>query len=122
MEQIRASHALKDAKEIIDARTEGDQLSGYHSLIISNGLLCTLAYSIDKKGENQLIAEKLLGHLAELQSRKLFPGDNLSGNLKYDIAAISATNTTTPLHLAMMTEECMAYLNYLKRFVRAMKK
>ena len=123
MEQIRAARALTDAREIYTARRDnGDQLSGYHSLIITNGLLATMAYSIDKGGENQLIAEKLMAHLAELQRQKLFPEPALSGRLKDDLQTISSSDKVTPLMLAMMTDECMAYLNYLKRFVRALSK
>ena len=123
MEQIRAARALTDAQEIVSKRgTDGDQLSGYHSLIITNGLLATMAYSIDKKKENELIAEKLMGHLAALQRQKLFPEPALSGRLKDDLLTISSSHKVTPLILAMMTDECMAYLNYLKRFVRALSK
>lgn len=121
MEQIRAASALAAAKAIGEARGHGgDQLSGYHSLIITNGLLATLAYSADKGGECKLIAESLIAHLADLQQKKLFPGTPLSGKLLGAIRSISST--ASPGLLAMMTDECMAYLNYLKRFVRALNK
>lgn len=120
LEQIRATNALADAKQILDARgSNGDQLSGYHSLIITNGLLATLAYSADKKGESMLIAQALTRHLRYLQRKQLFPGDTLPEQLIDAIHAIAGTST--PALLAMMTDECMAYLNYLKRFVRALK-
>ena len=121
MEQLRAARALDDARAILAARsTEGDKLSGYHSLIITNGLLATLAYSTDKGGECRIIAESLIRHLAALQKYGRFPGECLPENLMDAIGCIAAT--ATPTLLAMMTDECMAYLNYLKRFVRAMNK
>lgn len=125
LEQIRASRALGDAREIRKKREgNGDQLSGYHSLIITNGLLATLAYSADKGGECKLIAECLVAHLAHLQKLDLFPGNQLCSENDLDIMMairkISDTGTS-PQQLAMMTDECMAYLNYLKRFVRAGK-
>jgi CRISPR/Cas system CMR-associated protein Cmr5 small subunit len=121
MEQIRAAGARVDAEYILKARgTSGDQLSGYHSLIITNGLLATLAYSTDKGGECRIIAESLIRHLAALQKYGRFPGECLPENLMDAIGCIAAT--ATPTLLAMMTDECMAYLNYLKRFVRAMNK
>ena len=121
MEQLRAARALNDAAAIRAARgTQGDQLSGYHSLIITNGLLATFAYSADKGGECKVIAESLVRHLAELQRGKRFPGECLPENLVEAIGCIA--DKATPGLLAMMTDECMAYLNYLKRFVRAMNK
>lgn len=121
MEQIRAAGARVDAEYILKARgTSGDQLSGYHSLIITNGLLATLAYSADKGEECAAIAKALLGHLSNLQQAKRFPGKALPKNNILDaIDTISRTAGTALL--AMMTDECMAYLNYLKRFVRAIK-
>lgn len=121
MEQMRAAEALSAAERILNARNNsGDQLSGYHSLIITNGLIATLAYSLDKGGECRIIAEALICHLTKLQNEKRFPGKALPQNLLDAIHTISTTATTSLL--AMMTDECMAYLNYLKRFVRAMKK
>lgn len=120
MEQIRAASAMDAARGILQARgSKGDQLSGYHSLIITNGLLATFAYSADKGDECRLIAESLVRHLAALQAAKRFPGAPLPTDLVDAIHCISVT--ATPALLAMMTDECMAYLNYLKRFVRAMK-
>lgn len=122
LEQIRASRALPDAELIRKNREgNGDQLSGYHSLIITNGLLCTLAYSADKGDECLLIAKILVGHLAYLQEHDLFPGNQLCDVRGDILQAIGRISGTSPQQLAMMTDECMAYLNYLKRFVRAGK-
>lgn len=121
MEQIRAAHALQEAQEILRARgDDGDQLSGYHSLIITNGLLATFAYSADKGGECKKIAEALISHLADLQCNSLLPGTILPHNIIEAIGSIAEEES--PLLLALLTDECMAYLNYLKRFVRAMNK
>ena len=120
MEQIRAAKALNAAKDILAARgRNGDQLSGYHSLIITNGLLATLAYSADKGGECEAIALALLQHLSDLQRNNLFPDAPLQ--CRNIMSALTEMTYTTPTILAMMTDECMAYLNYLKRFVRSLK-
>lgn len=121
LEQVRAARALKDAENIIAHRSpgDGDQLSGYHSLIITNGLLATLAYSADKGGEHRLIAASLLGHLHALQQAALFPGSPVPTELKAALTHISAEADNDLLR--MMTAESMAYLNYLKRFARALK-
>lgn len=124
LDQIRAAHAADAAQKILDARgSDGDQLSGYHSLIITNGLLTTLAYSADKgrsMGEHMAIASALVKHLADLQKKSIFPGTPLpKNNLLRAIGDLSVLYS--PLALSAMTDECMAYLNYLKRFVRAIK-
>lgn len=182
LEQVRAARALKDAENIIAHRSpsDGDQLSGYYSLIITNGLLATLAYSADKGGEHRLIAEALLEHIRALQRQKLFPGTCIpvaqlpvsafidrklkdrkpdvamqvqraveryiresGGDVKKAFSRISqkekqeqdvlrrmiAAQVLEPIKavsetgdadfLRMMTTECLHYLNYLKRFVRA---
>lgn len=121
LEQVRAARALKDAENIIAHRSpgDGDQLSGYHSLIITNGLLATLAYSADKGGEHSLIAEALVRHISTLQRAELFPGIPMPERLLTALRHISAEVAEDLLR--MMTAESMAYLNYLKRFVRALK-
>lgn len=120
LEQVRAVRALKDAENIIAHRSpsDGDQLSGYYSLIITNGLLATFAYSAAKGGEYRLIAESLLGHLHALQQAALVPGEPVPTELMKAIDHIS-TKADNDL-LCMMTAESMAYLNYLKRFGRAL--
>lgn len=119
LEQVRAAQAVGDAQEILTKRgTSGNQLNGYHSLIITNGLLSTLAFSAAKGGEYALIAEILVGHLAHLQRLHLFPGAVLATSLNGAIRDMSSRDVSPQL-LAMMTDECMVYLNYLKRFARA---
>lgn len=119
LEQVRAAQAVGDAQDILKKRgSSGNQLNGYHSLIITNGLLSTLAFSAAKGGEYALIAEILVGHLAHLQKLRLFPGAVLTTSLNSAIRDMSSRDVSPQL-LAMMTDECMAYLNYLKRFARA---
>lgn len=122
LEQVRAARALKDAENIIARRSasDGDQLSGYYSLIITNGLLATFAYSAAKGSEYRLIAESLLGHLRALQQAALFPGEPVPTELMDALNHISAKADNDLLR--MMTAESMAYLNYLKRFGRALNK
>lgn len=122
LEQVRAARAINDATLIAEARhasKEGDQLSGYHSLIITNGLLATFAYSADKGGEHRLIAEALIRHISALQRAKLFPGIPMPERLQTALSHISSKVDDDLLR--MMTAESMAYLNYLKRFVRALE-
>ena len=90
-------------------------------------MLATLAYSADKgstdKGrEYEAIALALLEHLSDLQRNKLFPGEPLPcHNIMTALAKITEQDNFNSTLLVMMTDECMAYLNYLKRFVRALK-
>ena len=124
LEQIRAARALGEVQDILQKRQKeggGDQVSGYHSLIITNGLLCTLAYSADKDGEHRLIAEALMRHIASLQQQGLLPGTPISPGkgLLTVIGELAESNDNTLL--SIITQEALAYLNYLKRFIRADK-
>lgn len=118
LEQVRAAHALKAAPELLKAKADGgDQISGYHSLIITNGLLAALAFSYSKgKGQHPVIAGELLAHLAALQAQGLFPGDAMGDSFEERLESLVYEDA---YHLAIATDECMAYLAFLKRFVRA---
>lgn len=124
LEQVRAAHALEAIKSLKYCGSgkdeeDGDHLRGYHSCIITNGLLATFAFSLDKKGDRLTIAKQLVRHIAKLQKDKLFPGTpQIPEDVQAAIGYIAQRDTGM---LAMITAECMAYLSYLKRFVRAEK-
>jgi CRISPR-associated protein Cmr5 len=94
---------------------EGDALSGYPSLIINNGLLATLAYSIQQKDKpnNQAfrIANALAYHLANLvDGENLAPKQTKGEGLRDKLAESDS------YHLQRCTAEALAFLSYLKRF------
>ena len=117
LEQIRARNALARADEVRARNNEGNALSGYPSLVTNNGLLATVAFSIQKGDQMQRIADAIGYHLSHLgvghQGVNLLEGHpaDASGIL----SRISAVNADAML-LQRCTAEALAFLAYLKRF------
>ncbi len=110
IDQIRARNALghPEVKADKDGKKEGDNLSGYPSLIINNGLIATLAFSVDKGGQHERIAKAIAHHLKD---RGIAQADNAK-----DLRDTLCREDSTTLRLA--THEALAFLSYLKRFHR----
>ena len=110
LEQVRAKHAL-DAMERISqsdkkgrGKRGGDALSSFPALILNNGLLATVAYC-KKQGEGyEAISGEIARHLGYGGSDEL---------LRHLANSESA-------ELRLKTAEALAYLNYLRRFAKAM--
>lgn len=123
LDQIRARNALACEKKVRDAaKDSGDALSGYGTLIISNGLMAALAFSMEKEGQHLAVADAVAYHLANLDGTNLlcrhsnaqdsFPktGAGLRDKLAKDSDAT---------HLRRCTDEALAFVGFLKRFVKA---
>jgi CRISPR-associated protein Cmr5 len=117
LETIRAGNALSEAALKAKAgKDEGDALSGYPSLIINNGLLATLAFSIEKKAKanNQAyrIANAVAFHLANLADDEnlVDPKSPNAEGLRDKLVESDS------FHLQRCTHEALAFLTYLKRF------
>ena len=106
LDQIRARNAL--ARGDVREEDGGDQLSGYPSLVINNGLIATLAFSLEKGGQHARIADAIAAHLKDLG---IIPSDG--GEALRD-ALCHGTSFT----LCRATREALAFLAYLKRFHR----
>ena len=105
LEQIRAKNALDAISGIKEGgRDGGDVLSGFPALIINNGLLATIAFSMKQGGGYAQTCGAIARHL---QSIGLIP-ENV-GLITY----LSNGNST---QLRLCTAEALAYLAYLKRF------
>jgi CRISPR type III-B/RAMP module-associated protein Cmr5 len=123
LEQIRALHAHRfwnPADEAGCARLkevrgeqEGDVVRGLSSLIISNGLLATLAFAKEKGKGYKTFMEEIGAFLstARKDGRGLInqPVETLD-----DFIRVLTSNDSSLLQQA--TDEALAYLGYLKRF------
>lgn len=107
IEQIRAKNAL-NATDVKKRDDEGDNLSGYPSLIINNGLIATISFSIHKDKQHIRIANAIAIHLND---RKIISASNAL-SLRDALCACSAAT------LQRATSESLSYLAYLKRFQR----
>ena len=117
LEQIRARNALARAQDVRAQNAEGNALSGYPSLIINNGLMAAVAFSIQKGEQMQRIANAIGYHLSNLgdghQQTNLLQGQPAdAGGV---LAKLSAANTDALL-LQRCTAEAISFLAYLKRF------
>lgn len=108
IDQVRAAQALS-ANGVHKNDGEGDNLSGYPSLIINNGLIATVAFSVDKGGQHKRIADALAAHL---QVRKILTA---SSAVTLRDALCNAPSST----LRRATRESLEFLAYLKRFHRS---
>jgi CRISPR type III-B/RAMP module-associated protein Cmr5 len=125
LEQIRARNALvccvncppeSSERDVRALKGEGDALSGYPSLIINNGLLATIAYSLQQKDKPNWqpfrIANALAYHLANLVD-----GENLVAPKAPKGEGLRDKLTESDsYHLQRCTTEALAFLSYLKRF------
>lgn len=109
IEQIRAKNALGEiARKAKKQDKEGDNLSGYPSLLINNGLLATLAFSLDKGKQHERIADAIAFHLNHLGIVSANGGKALLESLCNENSA----------KLQRATQEALQFLGYLKRFQR----
>ncbi len=114
IEQVRAKNAMSDASAKAGKENgEGDALSGYPSLIINNGLIATVAYSIAKGNQHERIADAIAWHLANLPTENLIEGHptNASGFRDAMCEGDAAL-------LKRCSHEALEFLAYLKRFQR----
>lgn len=109
VEQVRAKNALSaKAIEVKKKDGEGDSLSGYPSLIISNGLIACVAYSIHKGNQHKRIADAVAFHL---NNRGIL-------NCQDALSLRDALCCCETSALQRATHESLQFLSYLKRFQR----
>jgi CRISPR type III-B/RAMP module-associated protein Cmr5 len=126
LEQVRAMNALAAVRRIEqrDKKARGDKggdvLTGFPALIINNGLLATLAFSkskskSDKKSGQEIICDEIAAHLASADVHLIDAnGANADGLLGH----LTESNS---VQLRLCTTETLAYLNYLRRFSKAIE-
>jgi len=109
LDQLRAAHALNAA-----ADTDKSSVAKLPGMILTNGLLATLAFACEAKKENRkgqlAAADALAKHLAATIPE--LAGATTGNALGTKFAA----KDTEALTLQRATTEALAYLSYLKRF------
>ncbi len=118
LDQIRASHALDKAEESYFQGAHGGKVvQKIPPYIRTNGFLATLAFALeeDKNGKKkregyQNVFDAIASHLAS-EHIALCQGKNAEALQQELVEADSVL-------LRRVTEEAMAYLGYLRRFVR----
>lgn len=122
LEQRRAKNALARTQACRRQQGEGDCLSGYPGLIINNGLLACLAYSLEKEGQHQRVADAIAYHLDAMAICERIGGGQADASwlLQYLSGRVNGPrNQPATAHtLRRATDEALAFLGYLKRFVK----
>ena len=120
LEQIRARNALEAMEKYPDihkGQEGGNALTGFPALIVANGLLAAMAFSLSLKngGGHEQICDAIAAHLADPDIGLVhLPAKSARGLL--DVLTKSDSSV-----LRLCTAEALAFLNYLRRFVKAGK-
>lgn len=116
LEQVRARNAHDAVSGVLKdwGVQNGDVISGFPALIVNNGLLATLAFSISKKdkGGYKEICDAIAIHLADSAVGLLAGKPATREGLRDHLV------TQDSVALRRCTAETLAYLNYLKRFAK----
>lgn len=109
LEQIRAANALTAASNIRSGREGGKVVKDIPHYIRNNGLLGAAAFAKETgKGYKDVFEEGIIKHLKDEEI-------NLLNTSSLD-DFISKLGKSDSAKLRIVTNEAMAYLNYLRRF------
>lgn len=119
LDQIRAAHALESSNGIGAGQRGGDAISGFPTMVKTDGLLAALAFAVEwkdqragrRKHEGEFsIANAIASHLRapEIGIVQARDADQLVSEL---------ADAKDASQLRRATAEALAYLNFLKRFV-----
>ncbi len=111
LEQIRATNAIKAARE-----TTKQDVNKLPALILNNGLLATLAFTLDKNDKGGYVREKMtsvMNESAKHLSNSIF-GFNFSSQNAEDLLKNLSNSSSYDLQRA--TAEILEFISYVKRF------
>ena len=115
LNQIRARHVLDFANSVIVRGQEGGVvIDKIPPVIMNNGMMAALAYSMDKKQASwRKVFDAIAIHLASLEIA-MIPADKNSAELLLDYLASDASSTM----LRDITAEAFEWLNFARRLVK----
>ncbi|MCF7853899.1 MAG: type III-B CRISPR module-associated protein Cmr5 [Candidatus Pacebacteria bacterium] len=120
LDQIRAAVAIQTKDEILRSQGGSDKSKSFPTMVQTNGLLGALAFAIDKKTSRSeaafySIASAVVAHLNEVRKQdKSIMTEDIQDP---ECLAKYLAKTSTPTQFRRITAECLAFLNYLRRFV-----
>ena len=109
LEQIRAANAFKAAPGIGKGKKDGKGVAKkVPTYVRNNGILGAAAFALETKGGYEDVLQAIIEHLRHPEIALTAASD-----LESFIAQVSEVESVA---LRMITDEAMAYLNYLRRF------
>lgn len=119
LDQIRAHNALLHKDRISNSQGGGDAISGFPMLVLTDGLLASLAFACEWKNQQTgarkhpgeyTVATAIAEHLRHSQI-------SICNSTDADDLLHKLASQPTDALLRRATAETLAFLNYLKRFV-----
>ena len=114
LDQIRAGNAIRHRDAAVSGKEGGEVVKKVPTMIVGNGLLAAAAFAEEQKadsGYRKVFEDCILPHLKTRQVGLNVPAQDLRSFIEYLSASDSAT-------LRAVTAETIAFLNYLRRFVK----
>lgn len=111
LEQIRAANALKAASQ-----TTKQNVNKLPALILNNGLLATIAFTLDKNDKGDCVRPKMasvMNESANHLSNSIF-GFNFNSQNAEDLLKNLSNSSSYDLQRA--TTEILEFISYVKRF------
>ncbi len=118
LEQIRARNAFAFAKSSgaeVTGPNGGEVIKKLPPHILNHGLLATAAYSFTEKRGWQITFDAIARHLADREVG-IVPHEKVTDRASL-MEYLTSKNTTSEI-LKLATSECMAWLQYARRFVK----
>lgn len=115
MNQIRACHALEFANAVIvKGKNGGEVVKKIPPVIMNNGLMAALAYSMDKNQKAwRDVFDAVAVHLASAEVA-MIPQDKASAEMLLDYLASDASSTV----LRDITAETAEWFNFARRLIK----
>ncbi len=107
LEQIRAKNALAAAPGIGSGREGGEVAKKVPTMIRDNGILATAAFAKEKREGYETVFHAVIIHLKDIG---MMPQD--------ETRILNWLPEQNSAKLRAVTTESLAYLNYLRRFVK----
>lgn len=115
LDQIRANNALQCLQQKFKGAAGGEVIKKLPAYILNDGLLSTLAFGIQKGGDQMEAGNVIARHLAAKGIEIFQPANGAEANGRNLLEALAQQQSDVLLRRA--TAEALAFLNYLKRFV-----
>ena len=116
LNQIRARHVLEYANSaLVRGRNGGEVIKKIPPVIMNNGIMAALAYSLDKNQQAwQGVFDAIAVHLSS-EEISMIPKDKNSAETLLDYLASDASST----ELRDITAEAFEWLNFARRLVKS---